>query len=267
MAIKAKSAKIKKIVAMYYKAGCLFFDVSADIDVIGHVKRIAPDAAICVSFGVSGDPHIRKALINKVLCTECRACELSCPQKAIKNSVVDNKSCIGCGICAQNCPVDAVELYENKIDFKEMLKNVITQGVQCIELHAQGANVQEVREKWDLINKKFNGIKSICLGEDDIELAKILLKNEAPYSTIIQADGKPMSGCDDEVQTTMSAVLCAKKFYELNLPVFILASGGTNSKTRGLLKAHGADISGVAIGTYARKIKDLEKARELVYQG
>jgi Pyruvate/2-oxoacid:ferredoxin oxidoreductase delta subunit len=220
--------EIEKIVALYYEAGCRFFDVSADINVIKRVRKIAPDAAICVSFAVSGDPHIRKAQIDKKLCAQCGLCTSNCPQKAIKDFTVDIKSCIGCAVCTTKCPNGAIKLYEDEIDFKKMLESVVAQGVQCIELHAQNADAKEAKEKWDLISKKFKGIKSLCVGEDDIELAKNLIKYEAPYNVIIQADGKPMSGCDNEIETTMPAILCAKKFHELNLPVFILVSGGTN---------------------------------------
>ena len=87
---------------------------------------------------------------------------------------------------------------------------------------------------------------------------------------IIQADGYPMSGGEDDYNTTLQAVATAdvinkafnmelnrrkKKIeYKKNREVTITTSGGTNSLTLELAKQSGVNIQGVCIGTFARNI-------------
>jgi hypothetical protein len=81
-----------------------------------------------------------------------------------------------------------------------------------------------------------------------------MIKNRKPYTTIIQADGFPMSGGEDTYKSTLQAVATAEIVQKANLPVYIMLSGGTNSKTTELAKMCEIDYNGVAIGSYARKI-------------
>ena len=74
------------------------------------------------------------------------------------------------------------------------------------------------------------------------------------YSTIVQADGFPMSGGQDDFKTTLQAVATAEIVQNAKLPVYIMLSGGTNSKTAQLAKMCNIDYNGIAIGTFARKI-------------
>ena len=101
---------------------------------------------------------------------------------------------------------------------------------------------------------------------------------------MIQADGYPMSGGEDDFNTTLQAVSCAdvinkkfnmklnkkrekdllgkekisaKKIYKsVNDPTVIpiLISGGTNSHSKELANISGVRINGVSIGTYARDL-------------
>ena len=75
-----------------------------------------------------------------------------------------------------------------------------------------------------------------------------------PYTTIIQADGIPMSGADDTFKTTLQAVAMAEIIQNTNLPVYIMISGGTNSNTKELAELCGIKYWGIAIGSWARKI-------------
>ena len=81
-----------------------------------------------------------------------------------------------------------------------------------------------------------------------------MIKDRAPYTTIVQADGFPMSGGSDDYKTTLQAVATAEIVQNANLPVYLMLSGGTNSKTAELAKMCGIKYSGVAVGSYARKI-------------
>jgi hypothetical protein len=71
---------------------------------------------------------------------------------------------------------------------------------------------------------------------------------------IVQADGAPMSGGRDDFHTTLQAIATADIVAKSGIPVRILASGGTNSKTRELADICGVPIHGVSLGTFARKL-------------
>ena len=63
------AAEVEKLVALYAKAGCRLFDLSAKEEVLDAAKRgLAKagvnDAYLCVSVGIKGDPHISKAQID-----------------------------------------------------------------------------------------------------------------------------------------------------------------------------------------------------------
>lgn len=89
---------------------------------------------------------------------------------------------------------------------------------------------------------------------DLIALLKKLLEVRKPFTTIIQADGRPISGGDDTFDSTLQTVSFAQFLKEQNLPAYITLAGGTNSKSSELAKMCNVDINGVGIGSYARKI-------------
>ena len=101
---------------------------------------------------------------------------------------------------------------------------------------------------------------SICisrgkLGDEAlIERIQKMIANRTPYSTIIQADGFPMSGGADDYKTTLQAVATAEIVQNANLPVYLMLSGGTNSKTTELAQMCSINYHAVAVGSYARKI-------------
>ena len=63
-----------------------------------------------------------------------------------------------------------------------------------------------------------------------------------------------MSGNDDEYGTTLQAVATAQLFQNSKLPIYIMMSGGTNTRSTELAKLCGVKPHCVAIGSYARKI-------------
>jgi hypothetical protein len=87
---------------------------------------------------------------------------------------------------------------------------------------------------------------------------------------IIQSDGYPMSGGEDDFNTTLQAIATAdvlnKRFnmklrksknvliYKKKNEVNQLLSGGTNSLTAVLADQVGVKFQGVSLGTFARKI-------------
>ena len=132
--------------------------------------------------------------------------------------------------------------------------------IDCIELHAMGLNDEEVFSKWKYINDNFEGLLSICTSRgqlsDEAMVKRIekMLENRKPYSTIVQSDGFPMSGGDDNYKSTLQAVATGEIVQNAKLPVYLILSGGTNAKTTELAKMCDISYHGVAVGSYARKI-------------
>lgn len=257
--------EVYELVKIYATAGCKFFDLSANSDVVLAAKKAIcdvgiNDAYICISVGLKNDPHVSKASINFDNCKMCGKCEEICPQKAINKFKVNEKKCIGCNKCYKVCKNNAITFYSKEQNLEEILPSLIELGIDCIEFHAMGTDENEIQEKWQIINKLYSGMLSICtsrgkLGDDAvINRLKQMCSTRKPYTTIVQADGFPMSGGKDDYKTTLQAVAMAEIVQNEGLPVYILLSGGTNSKTAELAQLCGIKYSGIAIGSFARKI-------------
>jgi len=263
------SDEVEKLVTLYSEAGCNFFDLSAKSEIIDAAKRgleragITKDRYLCCSVGIKGDPHVSKAEIN-LNCKTCGNCIKICPQNAISQTdnefIIDSKRCIGCGKCFDICEFSAIDMKDKSADLKKVLPQIIDKGIDCIEFHAISEDEKEVDEKWEDINNLYDGILSICvdrskLGDEKlVQRVRRMLEKRKPYTTIIQADGAPMSGGEDDYKTTLQTVAAAEIFQNAKLPIYLLLSGGTNSKTTKLASLCGIDCRGVAIGSYARKI-------------
>ena len=257
---------VKRLVYVYAKAGCRFFDLSARKEILESAKAALKlanvnDAMLCVSVGIKGDPHITKAKINESKCIKCGNCFRNCPNDAIFSSIIiDEKKCIGCGICSKKCPTEAISMFEKDVNVKEILPYMVENGVEVLELHIMGHDKNDLASKWKVINECKPKFASICIDRENFgnkeTLARIkeMIAYRKPYTTIIQADGIPMSGADDTFKTTLQAVAMAEIIQNANLPVHIMISGGTNSKTRELAELCGIKYWGIAIGSWARKI-------------
>lgn len=261
--------EVEKLVTIYSLAGCNFFDVCAKPEIVDAAKRGLKNAGIfenrylCVSVGIDGDPHITKASINTSKCITCGACKTVCPHDAINfdNGFRINKTrCLGCGQCANICPQQAINMESQLVDYKEVLPKLIEKRIDCIEFHAISEDENDVDEKWAQINEMFDGM--LCISLDRSELGDRKLKERVqrmisirkPYSTIIQADGIAMSGNNDELGTTLQAVATAQLFQNAKMPIYIMMSGGTNTKSTELAKLCGVQPHCIAIGSFARKI-------------
>ena len=257
--------EIKRLVYLYAVAGCRFFDLSANGDVILAAKEALDiakvyDAYLCVSVGIKNDPHVKKAVIDYDRCINCGACEEFCPEGAIHYAKVKKEKCIGCGRCWRVCSRAAISYISEEKDLNEVLPKIVETGIDCIELHAMGLNDEEVFSKWKYINDNFEGLLSICTSRgqlsDEAMVKRIekMLENRKPYSTIVQSDGFPMSGGDDNYKSTLQAVATGEIVQNAKLPVYLILSGGTNAKTTELAKMCDISYHGVAVGSYARKI-------------
>ncbi len=277
---------------------------------------------IVVSVGMPGDHHVRKSYIDPETCIGCKICIPVCPTKAIPEDfvgkldyfkklggsfseenqdkeIVVKELCIGCGKCSAICPKDNIISYRHpKNELKKLLPECINAGAESIELHAGVSEDELTLDEWQIIkDSNPNQFNSICL--DRLNLSNFLLenriekiKNISEEKLIIQADGIPMSGGENDYNTTLQAIACAdiinkkfnmrknikeksasggkasissKKIYRTNghkLGIYVLVSGGTNEKTKELANLTNVRVNGVSIGTYARdiihnKIKDL----------
>lgn len=262
--------EVEKLVTLYSKAGCNFFDLCAKPEIVDAAKRglkragISENRYLCVSVGIKGDPHVSKALINEKNCIKCGQCRNNCLQKAIEEKEtffsINKIRCIGCGKCLKQCPKQCIEMTSEFKDLKEVLPPIVEKQIDCIEFHALGEDEDEVDEKWQDINSCYDGPLSICIDRSKLGNERVLarinrmLAKRKPYTTIIQADGAPMSGGEDDFKTTLQTVAMAEIFQNENLPIYLLLSGGTNSKSTELAKMCDINAGGVAIGSYARKI-------------
>ena len=254
--------EVEKLVALYSAAGCKFFDLSAKPEIVDAAKRglQGREGYLCVSIGIKGDPHVRKAQIDYEKCAGCHKCEEICPQKTIKHCKVLAPRCIGCGKCFSVCRHGAISFKTENADLREVLPPLIEKGIDCIELHAMNDNAAETMEKWAYINEIFDGMLSICTArgklsdEKMVSQIKDMIFDRNPMTTIVQADGFPMSGGEDDYKTTLQAVATAELVQNEKLPVYIMLSGGTNSKTAKLAHLCGINYHGIAVGTFARKI-------------
>ncbi len=257
--------EVRKLVYIYALAGCRFFDLSANLDVIDSArdalqKADVEDAYLCVSVGLKGDPHSNKAVIDYNRCVNCGSCESVCPERAIHYAKVKRNKCIGCGRCAKVCPRGAISYISEEKQLNEVMPDIIKIGVDCIEFHVVGQNEEEVFTKWKYLKENFDGMLSICVcraklsDEAFINRINKMIDGRKPYTTVIQADGFPMSGGEDSYKSTLQAVAAAEIVSNAKLPVYLIMSGGTNSKTSELAKMCEIPNNGVAVGSYARKI-------------
>ncbi len=260
--------EIEKLAYVYSKAGFNMIDISAKIEVINAAKKGIKQAGkednvlICISVGMQEDVHLSKAVINKQKCTNCSSCINICPQGAIyiedAKVQINEKNCIGCIKCVDKCPYEAI-ITEHKYKTPYgMLLPLISEDIDCVEFHCTSSDKQAILDAYSRIKSIYNEVLSICLdrsklGDDElIELIKTMRLKED--FMILQADGKPMSGGKDDYKSTLQAVAFGELIRNSGLNVFLILSGGTNSKTTKLAKECNVDIDGVALGSYARKL-------------
>ena len=305
--------EVKRLTVLYTLAGAKGMDVSATVEVVKSCMEgidIAFDLAkefgidlkirpfIMVSVGMPGDHHVRKSYINLDTCLKCDLCIPVCPTDAIPESlIVIKEKCIGCGNCSAICPRSDIIHYEhNERTLRELLPKCLEAGAEQIELHAAVAEDESIMQEWKMVNEvNPDNHNSMCLDrlhlsnftfENRIEKAKKIAGNRL----IIQSDGYPMSGGEDDFNTTLQAIATAdilnKRFnmklrkskniliYKKKNEVNQLLSGGTNSLTTVLAGQVGVKFQGSSLGTFARKIvknivddENFYNDKELINQG
>jgi len=266
--------EVYKLTLVYALAGALGVDTSANPQVVRRAKdaikearklsrdfgfRRFVDPYITVSVGMPGDPHVRKAHIVQTNCTKCNACIPVCPTDAIpKELVIIRERCIGCGACYVACQDDAIGYAHNEIDMGKVLRECIHEGAENIELHANVLDHEPSLAEWRLCHRLLpEGFLSLCTDRGYLSNHELLKRIKMMLEIskgrmIVQADGIPMSGGKDDYNTTLQAVATADIVAKSQLPVYILVSGGTNSKTMELAGQCGVRCAGASLGTFAR---------------
>ncbi len=269
---------------------------------------------IMVSIGMPGDHHVRKSYIDPYKCIGCTLCIPVCPTDAIPKSfvkeldvfkqlngsfdepdsskeIVIKDLCIGCGKCSNICPKDDIISYRHSFrELSILLPQCMEAGAELFELHAAVGEDDITLKEWKLISEiNKENYNSMCL--DRLNLGNLKLEHRIHEARkisgdkiMVQADGYPMSGGEDDYNTTLQAVSCAdvinkkfnmklnkkresdalgkekissKKIYKSAFDssvIPILISGGTNSFSKELANLSGVRINGVSIGTYARDL-------------
>jgi hypothetical protein len=134
--------------------------------------------------------------------------------------------------------------------------------VDCIELHAAGVNENAVMERWNWLRENFNGLLSLCVSRNQLSDTQMLERVRACKPDIIQADGIAMSGKDDNFAATLQAIATAQILEKQ--PAYLILSGGTNTKTAELAHLCGVKAHGVAVGSFARRVKGVNEAKYLI---
>jgi len=267
--------EVNRLVTVYTLAGAAGLDLSANPSIVRSARegiRRAEDLAprmgrairhvpfITVSVGLEGDPHIRKASILEDRCTRCQVCRDACEQNAITGEcTVVTIRCIGCGKCEEVCPEGAIAFTDTRLDLAQVLPECLREGAEMVELHAVSEDEEQVMADWQVINELVpTNYLSMCMDRSLLSNRQITDRIQRMYRItgerlIIQADGAPMSGGEDDYHTTLQAIATADIVAKSGVPVKILASGGTNSRTRSLADLCGVAIHGVSLGTFARK--------------
>lgn len=273
--------EIKNLCAIYAKAGCDLFDVNASEEAVkalyeGLEEVGIQDTMICISVGLDGDTHTQKAVIDASKCIKCRKCIKCCPQEAISivNGIftINQKKCIGCQKC-DKCPKDAISFSGCGSDLAQAITLSKKFDIACAEIHVSTKKPPLKEIKYLL--KNLECPLSLCLdrkyysNEKVKKLVNKVIEHNGSPRFIIQADGVPMSGGDDDYKSTLQAVATAHLVQDFG--TYILISGGTNSKTAELAEQCGVRFNGISAGSYARKIvkglpfeEAVERARLLI---
>ncbi|AFY74876.1 Fe-S-cluster-containing hydrogenase subunit [Synechococcus sp. PCC 7502] len=259
---------IRNLALVYTLAGNDCIDMAPDPAVIRAAKegikvaqkldKRASSPLIMVSFNAGEDPHFRKAKFSSDFCPSgCdRPCINICPTNAINlNGVIENL-CYGCGRCLPVCPPQIIYTQE-QVYAPELIKY---EEINAIEIHTHIGCTSEFKDLWEKLRDLIPQLQVVAVSFPDgenlkeylLELLEIM--QPAPAHLIWQTDGRPMSG-DIGDGTTRAALLLAQKVLNFNLPRgFVQLAGGTNASTVSKVKFLNIPISGIAYGSYARKL-------------
>ncbi|MEO0350988.1 MAG: LdpA C-terminal domain-containing domain [Cyanobacteria bacterium P01_A01_bin.15] len=193
--------------------------------------------------------------------------------------------CYGCGRCLPACPHDLIEEHSFTVAVKAIAPTLLPH-IDAIEIHTQIGRQAEFQRLWQQLTPYISQLKLISVSCPDSEPHSDAVVNyltqlyqlmvPKPNQLLWQTDGRPMSG-DLGRGTTHATICLAKKVLNARLPGYVQLAGGTNDYTVAKLRSqnllqtehlspHGSrhkrrSISGVAYGSYARRLVSLETDR------
>jgi len=285
----------------FAKAKAHMIDLSAYPNVVESASKALFDSgvrkeelpALMISLSLEEDLHFRRVEVDYNNCTSCRACIPACPTQAFdfdfKNKVLNyqKSKCYGCGSCLSFCNDQALSTRNLKPFSPEVLNELWSLGASWIEIHV-GNKFEELKNfQKELKNySQKNWSYSICIGsnyasfieiqEQVREITKLFGKE-----TLVQIDGRPMSGAKKKNSSNLQALAALQAALETKEKLFFQISGGINDQIYQLIRLFDLKPNGIGVGSFAKKRLqsflspglnsscDLEKAisiaKELVY--
>jgi Fe-S-cluster-containing hydrogenase component 2 len=240
---------------------------------------------IMVSVNVDQDPHFRRVEVNNN-CTNCLACVPVCPSNAFSD--LEGKLeynidlCYGCLNCLPYCKDDAFEFsYWSSFDTQSICE-LQKLGANAIEIHL-GDNDEAFKNLYQNLAKDFL-LESFCIGSKTnstnelLRLSQLIIdqsgNKEKPL--VIQVDGLPLSGAIDKGfekdQMSIKKAQIVIDYLEKqnsNNNFFVQIAGGTDERSLAKAFESRVNVSGVALGSYARsylqsKENKIEAIKELI---
>ena len=114
------------------------------ISIVNGIAVVKPAECVgcgkCVKICAAGAITVENFLahIDYEKCTNCGMCQNTCIHDAIfKSNIISIKKerCLGCGLCERTCPNNAINMISQLQDYKEVLPELISSGIDCIEFH------------------------------------------------------------------------------------------------------------------------------------
>ncbi len=272
-------ATVERLATLYALAGCAIMDVAAEPAVVDAARRgfararawrdaapgwlgaayaggapPAQDPIVMVSITLSGDRHTEIAVVEHPFCTKCDACTPVCPPASIVNGVVAEKICTGCGLCVPVCPTACIDLRQRETD--PDLDACWEAGARALEIHTGAAAEAEVAGTRGLTRdwRGRGGLLAYSLDGKQLGYPRTLALARAlgEPGVILQADGKPISGTTGD-KSTVPALRLARAILRENTGAWVQPAGGANDRTGPIAAAQGIAISGVGMGSFARR--------------
>ncbi|MFH0702040.1 MAG: LdpA C-terminal domain-containing domain [bacterium] len=275
-AANTNQKQVERLALIYSLAGINVIDVSLETYIsakigINKAKEIYKnkqdffvnfnEPLIMVSLNAGDDPHFKKAQINFNKCVNCLNCIKICSAKALYQEFdilkFNIESCFGCGKCINFCEYNAINLVNLE---KDKIYNEFYNEIEAIEIHIGQHSVEVIefflKNQLKLFSKinlvSFSISASLFSMSQLIEYANSITKL-TDKKVIIQLDGASMSATNHSA-SDIQAIAAANILVNSKINAYIQISGGTNYLTRRHLELFDLKISGIAYGTYARKI-------------
>lgn len=218
--------------------------------------------AIMKSINVGQDKHFRKASFNIDGCIQCLECVKECQSGAITEEdgkrVFADEKCYGCASCVEACQHNIITMISNPFNPDDNKGEI--GSFDAIEMHTGKSSIEEVKTFLE-VNK--NILKNAAFTSVSVDSSRFNKKELIEYvnsiiklfdkKIIIQIDGISMRG-GTKNSATLQTIAAAAMLLEAKVNAHIQLSGGTNYITPKIVELASLNISGIAYGTFAKKI-------------